>query len=176
VLLQLLNSKFKFSNLISLVKVKVKVTFRLAVYRQLVCLGAKLFETKDRTFFPPKLNPCGISPYVTSSLTRIWVCLLWICLAFRQCTFRTNNMLLKNSCFFATHKSCQHRLYRADHAYLTYLTLQRLPSYLNGRSLTTAKFRSLIFSMSGLTLSYSSKCSFSWFHMTSACFLHNFVI
>jgi hypothetical protein len=25
---------------------------------------------------PPKLNPCDISPYVTSSLTRRWVCLL----------------------------------------------------------------------------------------------------
>jgi hypothetical protein len=30
---------------------------------------------------PPQLNPCEISPYVTSSL---WICLLWICLAFRQ--------------------------------------------------------------------------------------------
>jgi hypothetical protein len=30
-----------------------------------------------------QLNPCGNSPYVTSSPTRRWVCLLWICLAFR---------------------------------------------------------------------------------------------
>jgi hypothetical protein len=29
-------------------------------------------------------NPCDISPYITSSLTRRWVCLLWICLAFRH--------------------------------------------------------------------------------------------
>jgi hypothetical protein len=32
----------------------------------------------------PQLNPCGISPYVTSSLTGRCVCLLWMCLAFRQ--------------------------------------------------------------------------------------------
>jgi hypothetical protein len=31
-----------------------------------------------------QLNPCGHSPYVTSSLTRRWFCLLRICLAFRQ--------------------------------------------------------------------------------------------
>jgi hypothetical protein len=30
------------------------------------------------------LKSCGSSPYVTSSLTRRWVCLLWICLVFRQ--------------------------------------------------------------------------------------------
>jgi hypothetical protein len=33
--------------------------------------------------FFPQVNPCGISPYVTVSLTRRWVCLLWICLAFQ---------------------------------------------------------------------------------------------
>jgi hypothetical protein len=31
-----------------------------------------------------RVNSCGNSPYVTSSLTRRWVCLLSICLAFRQ--------------------------------------------------------------------------------------------
>jgi hypothetical protein len=31
-----------------------------------------------------QLNPCGNSLYVTSSLTRRWVCLLWIYLIFRQ--------------------------------------------------------------------------------------------
>jgi hypothetical protein len=35
-----------------------------------------------RDFF--YLNPSGNSPYLTSSLTRRWVCRLWICLAFRQ--------------------------------------------------------------------------------------------
>jgi hypothetical protein len=42
-----------------------------------------------------QLNPCGHSPYVTSSLTRKWVCLLWICFAFVKCTYRTYSMLLK---------------------------------------------------------------------------------
>jgi hypothetical protein len=30
------------------------------------------------------LYPCDHNPYVTSFVTRRWVCLLWICLAFRQ--------------------------------------------------------------------------------------------
>jgi hypothetical protein len=33
-----------------------------------------------RDFF--QLNTCCHSPYVTSSLTRRWICLVWICLAF----------------------------------------------------------------------------------------------
>jgi hypothetical protein len=66
------------------VKEKVNVTLRLAVYRQLVSLGAKPIETHDKRFF--LLNPCGHSPYVTPCLTGRWVCLLWIhvCLTFRQ--------------------------------------------------------------------------------------------
>jgi hypothetical protein len=51
------------------VKAKVKVTLRLAVYRQSVSLSVKPLETHDQRFFP-QLNTCGISPYVTSSLTR----------------------------------------------------------------------------------------------------------
>jgi hypothetical protein len=65
------------------VEVEVEVTLRLTVYRQSVCLGVEPLETHDQIFFP-QLNPCDISPYVTSSLTRKWVCLLLICLAFRQ--------------------------------------------------------------------------------------------
>jgi hypothetical protein len=60
-----------------------RVTLRLAAYRQSVRLGAWPLETHDQRFFF-QLNSCGNSPYVTSSLTRRWVCLLWICLAFRQ--------------------------------------------------------------------------------------------
>jgi hypothetical protein len=41
------------------------------------------WDSRPQIFF--QLNPCGHRPYVTSSLTRRWVCcLLWICLAFRQ--------------------------------------------------------------------------------------------
>jgi hypothetical protein len=57
-------------------KVKVKVTLRLAVYRQSVRLGVKPRETHDQRFF--QLIPCSNSRYVTSSLTRRWVCLLWL--------------------------------------------------------------------------------------------------
>jgi hypothetical protein len=39
--------------LLSKVKVKVRVTLRLAVYRQSVCLGVKPLETHDQNFFPP---------------------------------------------------------------------------------------------------------------------------
>jgi hypothetical protein len=60
-----------------------RVTLRLAAYRQSVCLGARPLETHDHRFIF-QLNSCGNSPYVTSSLTRGWACLLWICLAFRQ--------------------------------------------------------------------------------------------
>jgi hypothetical protein len=35
------------------VKVKVRLTLRLAVYRQSVCLGVKPLETHDQRFFPP---------------------------------------------------------------------------------------------------------------------------
>jgi hypothetical protein len=60
-------------------KIKVKITLRLAVYGKSVRLGAKLLEDDDQrflffSFF--QLKPCGHSPYVTSSLTRGWVCLL----------------------------------------------------------------------------------------------------
>jgi hypothetical protein len=61
-------------------KVKIKVNLLLAVYCQSLCLEVKALETHDQRLFP-QLNPCGIRPYVTSSLTRRWVCLLWICLA-----------------------------------------------------------------------------------------------
>jgi hypothetical protein len=54
----------------------------VTVYRQSVRLGDKLLETHDQRSF--LLNSCGNSPYVTSSLTRRWGCVLWICMAFRQ--------------------------------------------------------------------------------------------
>jgi hypothetical protein len=47
----------------------------MTVYRQLICLDFKPLDTHDQRFFP-QLNPCGIIPYVTSSLKRRWVCLL----------------------------------------------------------------------------------------------------
>jgi hypothetical protein len=58
--------------------IRVGVTLRLAVYCQSVHLGAKHFETHDQYFF--QLNICGYNPYVTSSLTRGWVCRLQLLL------------------------------------------------------------------------------------------------
>jgi hypothetical protein len=45
----------------------VRVTLRLAVYRQSVRLGAKPLETHGQMIF--QLNTCGHSPYATSALT-----------------------------------------------------------------------------------------------------------
>jgi hypothetical protein len=50
---------------------------------------------KFTTIFILQMNPCRHSPYVTSSLTRGWVCLLWTGFAFVKCTYRTYGMLLK---------------------------------------------------------------------------------
>jgi hypothetical protein len=62
------------------VRVSVRVTLRLAVYRQSVRLGDKPLETHDQYFFS-QLNTYGHNPYVTSSLTRRWVCRLQLLLA-----------------------------------------------------------------------------------------------
>jgi hypothetical protein len=66
------------------VKIKVKITLRLVVHLQSVRLGAKPLETHDQSFLFLQLNPCDHSPYVTSSLTKGWICLLWVCLIFFQ--------------------------------------------------------------------------------------------
>jgi hypothetical protein len=123
---------------------------------------------------PPQLNPCGHSPYVTSSLTRRWVCLSWIGLAF-----------LSSVCI--AHTACYWKflLLHYIHTYKSSISpgfaKQIMPILCYNNSLTTltvvslntAKFKPLIFSTSGL--SYTATCSFSWFCMTSACYLHNFV-
>jgi hypothetical protein len=56
------------------VKVKVKFTLRLAVYRQLVRLGVKPLETHDHRFF--QLNSCCYSPYVTFSNEKMGLSLM----------------------------------------------------------------------------------------------------
>jgi hypothetical protein len=60
--------------------------------------------------------------------------------------------VIENSFFCTTQVLSQYRLCRAPHACLTYLMLQRQPSYLNGRKLDTTNFKHLIFSMSVFTL------------------------
>jgi hypothetical protein len=56
--------------------ITVRFTLRLTVYRQSVRLGAKLVEANEQIFFFLQLNPCGHSPYVSSSLTRGWAFLI----------------------------------------------------------------------------------------------------
>jgi hypothetical protein len=56
---------------------RVRVTLRLAVCCQSV--RPLRITTKDSFF---QMNPCGNNPYVTSCLTRRWVCLLWIGFSF----------------------------------------------------------------------------------------------
>jgi hypothetical protein len=116
------------------VKVKARVTLQLAVYHQSVRFGANPLETHDQRFF--QLNSCCQRPYVTSSLTRRWVCLLWIRLAFSSSVhFEHTACYWKFFLLHYTQVLCQYRLYRADHAYLTYLMLQRQLVNLKGRKL-----------------------------------------
>jgi hypothetical protein len=61
------------------VRVKVRVTLRLAPYRQAVRLGTKPLETHGQNIF--QQNTCVHSPYVTSYLTGGWVCRLQLLLA-----------------------------------------------------------------------------------------------
>jgi hypothetical protein len=63
------------------ISVRVRVAVRLAVFRQLVRLGAEPLKTHGQNSFS-QLNTCGHSPYITSSLTRGWVCHLQLLLAF----------------------------------------------------------------------------------------------
>jgi hypothetical protein len=73
-----------------------------------------------RTRFFLQLTPCVHTPYVTSSLTRGWVCLLWNTLGLDKCTYRTYSVLLKILTFalYTSPLSAQ-----ADHASRAYLML-----------------------------------------------------
>jgi hypothetical protein len=134
------------------VKVKDRVTLWQAVYRQSVCLGIK----PDQRVFFLQLNTSGDNPYVTSSLSRRWVCLLRICLAFRQAYILHLQHVIENSFFCTVYKS----------SVSTGFAKQIMPVlcilFYNGSwvtwmvlSLTTAKFKPLIFSVSGFALSYT---------------------
>jgi hypothetical protein len=55
--------------------------------------------------------------------------LLWTCLAFRKVYVSHLRHVIQNLCFCTT-RDCQCRLCKAEHAYLTYLMLQRQLSHL----------------------------------------------
>jgi hypothetical protein len=67
--------------------------------------GTKPLEDHDQRFFF-QLNSCGYSPYVTSSLTGGWICLLRIRLAFRQVYISYLRACYWNSSFCSIYKSC----------------------------------------------------------------------
>jgi hypothetical protein len=58
---------------------RVRVALRREVYRRSVRLGDEPLQTQTSNFIF-QLNTCGYSPYVTSSLTRGWVCRLQLLL------------------------------------------------------------------------------------------------
>jgi hypothetical protein len=62
------------------VRVRVRVSLRMVVYRQSVPLGAEPLYTHGQNYFS-QLNSCCHNPYLTSSLTRGWVCHLQFLLA-----------------------------------------------------------------------------------------------
>jgi hypothetical protein len=107
------------------------------------------WDSRPEIFF--QLNSCGISPYVTSSLTRWWVCLLWICLAFRQVYFSHIYHVIENSSVCTTHKSFVSTRFAEKTMPILRISYYNV-SLVNWTvvSLTTAKF------MSGFVLSYTT--------------------
>jgi hypothetical protein len=88
---------------------------------------------------------------------RRWVCLLWICLTFHQVYISHILHVMKNSCFCTTHKSSVSTGF-AEQIMPILHTLRYNGSLVTWTvvSLTTAKFKPLIFSMPDFTLSYTT--------------------
>jgi hypothetical protein len=110
---------------------EVKVTLRLAAYRQSVRLGVKPLKTHDQTLF--------------FNWTFAVIVLMYNILSDQKVGLSLLNMLGLSSSVHFTHIACywklflfhyiqvlsQYRLYRTDHAYVTYLMLQRQLSHLS---------------------------------------------
>jgi hypothetical protein len=88
--------------------------------------------TTDTLF---QLNPCGLSPYVTPSLTRRGFVSYEYAWPFVKCTYCIYSMLLKFFPFALYRGPLSAEICKADHVYLTYLMLQRQLSHLKGRKL-----------------------------------------
>jgi hypothetical protein len=84
-----------------------------------------------------QLNPCCHSPYVTTSLTRRWGCPLWISLALSRLRFAHITCYWKFFLLYCilVQILCPSRICKADHAYFSYLMLQRQITHMNGRKL-----------------------------------------
>jgi hypothetical protein len=118
----------------ALLKLGVELFYNWQFTTKQFVLAQAPWDSPPDFFFFLQLNTCGRSPYVTSTLTRGWVCLLWIGFNFVKCTYRTYSMLLKILLVHYIQILCQSRLCR-DHSYLMYLMLQQQLSHLNSHNL-----------------------------------------
>jgi hypothetical protein len=123
----------------------------------------------SRFFF--QLNPCGHSPYVTSCLTRRWVCFLWIFLTFRRVYVSHIKHVTGNSSLCTIYKaSVSIRFAKQIIPILCILCYNGGLVTWTVVRLTFTKFKPLIFSMSGFTLSYTANMSITMI-LYDFCFL-----
>jgi hypothetical protein len=128
----------------------------------------------DGRLFQP--NHWSRSSFVTSSRTRRWICLLWICL-----TLSSVRIAHVAFCWKSFHVQCiqvlsQSRLCKADHAYRTYLMLQRQLSHLNCCKLGYRQVEIYYIFMSGYVLCYTANMFIIMIYMFSVCCVHNFFL
>jgi hypothetical protein len=98
-----------------------------------------------------RLNTCDHSPSVTFFLTR-WLCLLWICLAFRQVYVSQIEHVTKNSSLCTSYKFSVSTGFAGQIMPIHILCYNDSLVTWTAISLTTAKFKALIFSTSDFAL------------------------
>jgi hypothetical protein len=141
-----LNENKKFLEELPKSKSKLLYDWRF-VANQFVLASSPLRPTTRDSFF--ELNPSGNSPYVTSSLTRRWVSLLWICLAFCQVYIPHIEHIIENVSFCTTQKFVSTGFSKQIMPILRILCYNGSLVTWTVVSLTTSKFKFLIFSVSG---------------------------
>jgi hypothetical protein len=147
------NSSLQLSTELSVKKSKSTLLYDSLFTAKQFVLASRPLRPTTRGIF--QLNLCGNSPYVTSSLKKRWFCLLWIRLAFRQVYVSQIKRVIENSSYCSTHKSSVSTCFAEQT-----MPILRVLCY-NGNlvtwtvvSLTTAKFKPLMFSLSGFSLFY----------------------
>jgi hypothetical protein len=141
---------------VSFVKVKLVYDWRPTANQLVLASSPSWLTTRDLFL---QMNPCDYSPYVTSSLTTGWVCLLWIGFASLLLSVRIAHIAdyWKFLLVHYVQVLCQSKLCKADHAVLLILCYNGSLVTWTVVSLTTAKFKPLIFSISGSALCYAAK-------------------
>jgi hypothetical protein len=137
----------------------------------LSCCQASWGSWPEVFFF--RLNASGHGPYVISFLTRGWFVPCGYAWPFVKCMYYPYSMLLKILPFALYTSPLSVRLCKADHVFHMYLMLKWQLSHLNGSKLD---HRSLYFPCLATSCPILRTCSFSWFYMTSACYLHSCVL